>query len=150
MTTERHPYQVWDWGAQKKWDDFADKCGFYAFSGEQFNEGLKKFNATAEDVALIGCGCFVLKKDMDEFHKMTKEIDEDFQKGLKDPAFVFDMFRYELANHEYCITCDYAETLEACGLTWEQVKNNPMWMKELHKATCDYLDAVEEWEAVAK
>lgn len=33
---------------------------------------------------------------------------------------------------------------------WEQVKNNPMWMKELHKATCDYLDAVEKWEAVAR
>lgn len=49
------------------------------------------------------------------------------------------MFRYELANHEYVITFDIDDTLDACGITFEEYRANPMYMECMEKAKKDYL-----------
>ena len=45
---------------QKEWNDFPM---FFAFSQEQFSEGLKKFNVTKKDIYSIESGGFIRKSD---------------------------------------------------------------------------------------
>jgi hypothetical protein len=44
------------------------------------------------------------------------------------------MFNYELGNHEYCITHDLTDTLDALGLTLEEVNADPMMADALKRA----------------
>lgn len=39
-------------------------------------------------------------------------------------GFIFDMFDYELSNHEYIITYDTADTIDALGLTMADIEKN--------------------------
>jgi len=54
-------------------------------------------------------------------------------------GFIYDMFYYELANHEYCITYEYDETFDALGLTEEQVLADKRLLHGLKKAEKEYL-----------
>ena len=49
-------------------------------------------------------------------------------------GFIFQMFRYELANHEYSYTGDLAETLDALGITTDEVNASPALLNGLHLA----------------
>ena len=49
-------------------------------------------------------------------------------------AYLFQMFRYELANHEYNYTGDAEETLDALGLTYGDVNNSPAMRAALNAA----------------
>ena len=49
------------------------------------------------------------------------------------------MFIYELANHEYCITYDLEETLNALGLSVEEINADERLLHGLNKAIEDYL-----------
>ena len=40
-------------------------------------------------------------------------------------GFIKDMFLYELANHEYCITYELDDTLYALDLTLEEIEKDP-------------------------
>lgn len=50
---------------------------------------------------------------------------------MKDFDFLKSAFRYELANHEFCITYELDDTLDALLLTYEQVNSDPV-MKKLY------------------
>lgn len=60
-------------------------------------------------------------------------------------GFIYDMFLYELANHEYCITYDYEETFDALGLTEKQVNADKRLIHGLQKARKDYLKNSSEY-----
>lgn len=111
----------------------------FAFSNEQLEEGLRKLKSKREDVLSIGGGGIIRKSDKHEFLEMLKRHDREHKELLKNPDYVYSMFRYELANHEYCITYDYEDTLSACGLKMADIERNPMFQKQLEKATRDYL-----------
>ena len=49
-------------------------------------------------------------------------------------GFIFDMFRYELSNHEYSYTGDLGETLDALGFTLEEINARPPLLNGLHMA----------------
>ena len=49
------------------------------------------------------------------------------------------MFLYELANHEYCITYELEDTLEAVGLTIQEVENSKALKHGLVLAKREYL-----------
>ena len=55
---------------------------------------------------------------------------------LENPKYLVDMFKYELANHEYGYTYDLEPTLEACGLTEEDIENNSDLNKKLLTVVC--------------
>jgi len=81
---------------------------FFSFSTEQFNDGLKKFNLSADDVKFCGAGLYATDKGftkIDEFYKeQRKEIGEKC-----DPQKVYD---YEYDNHECSYTNDDTAPLE--------------------------------------
>lgn len=60
-------------------------------------------------------------------------------------GFIKDMFLYELANHEYCITYDLEPTLDALHLSEDDVLNDEKLMHELKLAKAEYLKSHSEY-----
>jgi hypothetical protein len=55
------------------------------------------------------------------------------------------MFLYELANHEYCITYDLEDTLDALALTVDEINADPRLLHGLEKALKQYLKDTESY-----
>ncbi len=108
----------------------------FAFSNEQFKEGMEKLGLTVNDtdkIYSIHGGGFILKTDSKKLANMYlrhgKEFDNAVKSDIDGKGFIFQAFMYELANHEYCITYDVTDALQALGFTMEEVNSNPI-MKE--------------------
>ena len=117
----------------------------FAFSDKQLKEGLDKLGVSSKsEVISIGYGGFIRKSDKQKFIEMNERHENKKKELMKNEKFVYQMFRYELANHEYVIRRDYTDTLDALGLTMDDINNNPMWKKQLIKARDDYLKKLLE------
>lgn len=117
-----------------------------AFSKEQFAEMMQKWGLTENDtdkILSVGYGCFIRKCDRERFQEMNARFKKEMQDAIAadktGDGFICDMFLYELANHEYCITYDYEETFDALGLTEEQVNADKRLLHGLQKARKAYL-----------
>ena len=127
---------------QKEVNDFP--FGF-AFSNQQFTEMMEKFGLKETDtdkIYSIGAGGYIRKSDSNAFDEMfkrhRKEIEDEIEKDKKGTGFIYSMFSYELANHEYCITYDLEPTLDALGLTLDKINENQNLVNGLKKALKDY------------
>lgn len=136
---------------QKQVDDYLSKCSFFAFNEKQFREGLQKLGI-AEDqtgvlVRLGDTGGYILKEKAPGFKELMDKLDREKQDALQDPEngyqFAYSMFYTELANHEYSWTGDTWETLDALGITEEDLNRAPMLQKALEKAKQDVMRAEE-------
>ena len=58
---------------------------------------------------------------------------------MQDKNYVYNMFRYELANHEYCVREEDEDTLQSLNLTIEDVNKNNLLKEQLMKAKKDYM-----------
>lgn len=91
---------------------------FWAFSNEQFAEGLKKAKETmqeGEKITDIGAGGFMPSKNVNALIKGTKEIERAFKKAIKDAKARQEHIIYELNNHEAFYTGEIEDTLDALG-----------------------------------
>lgn len=128
---------------QKEMDAFALGA---AFSNEQFEKMMNGWGLTANDadkICSIGGGCFIRKSDKEAFFNMLKRFKDETNAAIAadktGDGFIYDMFYYELANHEYCITYEYDETFDALDLTEEQVNADKRLLHGLNKAEKAYL-----------
>lgn len=127
---------------QAEFDNFPIK---FAFSREQEKKGLEELGlASANEAIGIGGGGFIRESDKQAFYDMLEKFDKEHTQMLENPKYVVDMFKYELANHEYGYTYDLEPTLEACGLTIEEVNNNLILKKGLAAALEEYENYEEE------
>lgn len=117
-----------------------------AFSNEQFEKMMQDWGFTVNDtdnICSLGAGCFIRKSDKEAFFNMLKRFKDETNAAIAadktGDGFIYDMFYYELANHEYCITYEYNETFDALGLTEEQVKADKRLLHGLNKAEKAYL-----------
>ena len=116
---------------------------FFAFNQKQFEEGMQSLGLKPTDTKKIyklgNTGGFYRKSDSAAFHEMfrrhTKELEDAITSDPTGDGFIFDMFDYELANHEYNYTHDPEPTLDALGLTMEQVRAEPRLFHGWKKAT---------------
>jgi hypothetical protein len=114
----------------------------FAFSNKQFEEAMAEWGLTPKDTdklyMLGGTGGFYLRTDAEKIQNTLEKIEKEkklaIQQDKTGNGFIFNMFNYELANHEYCITYDTSDTLDALGLTDEEVNNNPALLHGLKKA----------------
>ena len=109
----------------------------FAFSDKQFDEMMEKWGLDPEKdldkIYRVPGGGFIQKKDHEHFHEVldrhnaemeaAKAADED------GTGFLYQMFKYELDNHEYGYTGDFEDTLDSLGLTWEEVAASPRLLK---------------------
>lgn len=126
-------------------EDFNKLPLMFAFSDEQFNEGLKKWGLTdtPEDlkkIVSIGCGGFMRKCDIPllENHNQTYSEENMMFWMYNNFKFAYQAFKYEMSNHEYYYTYDLTDTLEALNLTIEKIYNNTLLKIALLKAKADY------------
>ena len=117
-----------------------------AFSKEQFAEMMQKWGLTENEtdkIISIGYGCFIRKSDRERFDEMNARLNKEMQDAIAadktGDGFICDMFYYELANHEYCITYDYEEAFDALGVTETQVNADKRLLRGLEKARKKYL-----------
>jgi len=132
---------------QKEFDAFPIAAAFF---NQQFESMMEKWGLTVNDtdkICSIGGGCYIRKADKDALialiNKTATEQKNAIAADTTGDGFIFDMFVYELANHEYCITYDLEDTLDALGLTPEEVNADELLKHGLNKAIKYYLKNYE-------
>ena len=82
------------------------------------------------------CFCYVAdKKIVEDAYKYLNALEESFQ-ALQDNEDAFrKMIRYELGNHEACITCDYRDALSSLGMIFDNLSTTKqrIVLEELNK-----------------
>ncbi|MDE6388929.1 MAG: hypothetical protein K2L82_14105 [Lachnospiraceae bacterium] len=138
MEVKTETYSQMSFRHQKEIDEFPIGA---AFSNKQFEEMMQKWGLKATDtkeILSLGAGCYIRKSDEPAFTEMMKRHSREMEEAVKaDQAgdgFIFQMFRDELNNHEYGYTGDESDTLEALGLTLEEIENNPALLAGFNKA----------------
>lgn len=103
---------------------------FWAFSNAQLTEGMTKLNAEPKDLISIGHGGFVLKSHYQEWKDLLARHSNEMKQHRRNKKNFLEALVYELKNHEYCITGDETDALDALGL---DIKDVP---KDLLKKAC--------------
>jgi hypothetical protein len=110
----------------------------FAFNQAQFDEMMTKWGLTPDDtdkIYSIGGGGYVRKSDAEAMHKMFERHELERKMARKHgDDYLFEMFNYELANHEYSYTQDLTDTLEALGLTMDEINADPRMADALKRA----------------
>lgn len=111
----------------------------FAFSDKQFAECMAELGLAPTDTDKVcglggGTGGFCRKEDMPALQAMFKRQRRERSEAMLDQQFAYQAFDYELGNHEYSITWDEVEAVEALGLTIEEVDANPMLRQCLNRA----------------
>lgn len=104
----------------KRQDDtnnlFTDLGVFWAFSNEQFKEGLAKAKLEeGEKLVDIGAGGFIPKHNIDALTQGMKDIENTFKAQIKETKAREQHILYELNNHEAFYTGDTESTIDALG-----------------------------------
>lgn len=133
---------------QKEYNAFADRCTFAAYDSQQFNEGMARLGLDPEKdldkLCQITVGVFLLKDHEKDFYALGKRFAAE-QQGAIDAdttgeGFIYEMFLYELGNHEYGYTGDLADTLDALGLNIGDVNASPRLKHGLNLAISKVLE----------
>lgn len=85
--------------------------------------------------------CYVKDEDIIKIQKKYMYNIETEYKKLKENNDTFrEMIKYELGNHEACITCSYEEALDSLGLRFEKLpeEKQKIVMEELKKQIDNY------------
>ena len=113
----------------------------FAFNRDQFVDGMRKLGldpSETDRVCRISAGGFCrlddvsMLKDMFKRHKI--ELQRAIEKDSTGEGFIYDMFRYELNNHEYTVTYDYTDALHSLGMTEQMLLSNKKLLHGLNLA----------------
>jgi len=115
---------------------------FFVFSNEQFEEGMKKLGLTKFDINQIykfgNTGGFYKRTDSERLCEMLQRHEKEMQDAIDADStgegFIYEMFNYELADHEYIVTYDISSTLDALDLTLEDIKKDERLQRGLKLA----------------
>lgn len=109
----------------------------FAFSEKQFNEMMIKWGLKPTDIReilSIGGGGYIRRSDADAMKEMFARHEAEHKAAMQDDEYLYEMFDYELANHEYGYTGELTDTLDALGLTMDEINANPMMADALKRA----------------
>ena len=118
---------------------------FFAFNQQQFNEGMLSVGLNPDDTAAIykigRTGGYFRKSDSKRFEDMMRRHGDERQKSIDGDTtgdgYIFDMFFYELCNHEYGYSGELSDTLDALGLSIDEINASPKLKYALNKAKID-------------
>lgn len=114
----------------------------WAYSKEQLTDGMKKLGVESEEeLCFLGAGLgggIIKKTDKQRFLDMLRSHRKERADAIADDktgdGFIYDMFLAELNAHEYGYTCDYEDTLDALGYSYEDLENDPRLKHGIEKA----------------
>lgn len=115
---------------------------FFAFNNEQFEKGMKSLGLNPDDIkeiySLEGTGGYYRRSDNDRLKEMFARHEKERQEAVETDktgnGYLYDMFLCELANHEYTYTMELEDTLDALGLTYEDIEKSKPMKRALNKA----------------
>lgn len=120
----------------------------FCFSEEQYKEmmrkwGLKEDHTDDDKICFLskeypGLG-FIRKCDIPAFNELNKRQREEEKIFNEKKKNLIEMFEYEMANHEYCITYNQEEVLEACGIDKKEFVENKTIREAFAEARKSYL-----------
>lgn len=123
----------------------------WAFNNQQLEQGMRELGlnpSQTNEIVGIGGGGFIRRSDRQAFIDMFKRQNAEQKAALAaqktGDEYAYQMFLHELGNHEYVITGDLSDTLDACGLSAEQINNDPKLRKALARAIKDYMEATDQ------
>lgn len=136
---------------QKEFNAFPIKA---AFSEEQFREMMTNWGLNANEkgdlakVTNLFGGVYVQKKDLPALREISKRHKDEFEAAVAadqtGEGFIYQMFYYELCNHEYGYTGDVSEAIEALGFdTIEEVFADERLEHGLKMAARDIMESEE-------
>lgn len=135
---------------QRHQEEFNKIPLMFAFSSEQFEEGMGKWRLTTDDtdkIYKIPGGGYIQKKDShllsDIVKRHARELEDAINADETGDGFIYQMFKYELANHEFGYTWDLEYTLDAIGMTLEEINVTPKLNYALNKAVDEFRDKEE-------
>ncbi|MDD3029868.1 MAG: hypothetical protein PHS57_06285 [Alphaproteobacteria bacterium] len=114
----------------------------FAFNTQQFEQGMRDLDLEPTDTdkiyKLADTGGFYRRTDASTLHEMFDRHASEMQAAVDGDqtgdGFIFQMFDYELANHEYGYTGSIESTLDALDLAVEDVNKSPQLLHGLQKA----------------
>lgn len=116
----------------------------FAFSNEQFAEGMAALGLEPTDTDKVykaPGGGFYRREDSRRLKEMMDRFDRELAETIAadetGDGFIYEMFLYELDNHEYGYTMDRSDTLDALGYTAEEILENPRLKRGIEKAVTE-------------
>ena len=115
---------------------------FFAFNNQQFDEGMRSFGLNPGDTDKIyklgSTGGFYRRTDSERlfemFFRQAQELSTAIENDATGDGFIYEMFNYELANHEYIVSGNVSSTLDALGYTFDEINKNKKLLHGLKKA----------------
>ena len=115
----------------------------FAFSHDRYLERLAAWNITEEEakagaIVGIGNGGFIRASDRDlvisTFERIADEEAAAIAADQDGTGYIYQMFLYELNNHEYSYTGDIDDTLDALHISNKDLAENPALLAGLNAA----------------
>ena len=115
----------------------------FAFSHDRYLERLAAWNITEEEakagaIVGIGNGGFIRASDRDlvisTFERIADEEAAAIAADQDGTGYIYQMFLYELNNHEYSYTGDIDDTLDALNISNKDLAENPALLNGLNLA----------------
>ena len=135
---------------EKQQKAFNDIPVWFAFGIDQFEKKLSELGLTMEqakeEIVNIGAGGYCKKADYILYKQFCDNTDKEMKEALQRFDFAVDAFKYEMANHEFCITNDYADVVAAIGLTEDEILGSTRLLEALKEATRLYKQGQQEME----
>lgn len=106
----------------------------FCFGEEQIRKKFEELGLDREKdldkiVVIKETGGFVLKEDAPALKEMLDRHSREMEEAIADDksgnGFIYEMFLYELNNHEYGYTYDASDTLRSLKLTLKQIEASP-------------------------
>lgn len=131
-----NPYLTLKEKHQKEINEFP--FGF-CFNDQQYNEMMANWGLTPEDtdkIYSIGGGGYIRKSDSEAMNEMFDRHEREVEAARTENKndYLYHMFNYELANHEYGYTYDATDTLDALGLTMEEIEADERMLEAFKRA----------------
>ena len=116
---------------------------FFACGKQQFEEKVKQLGiAPGEKIVSLSACSYLRKSDEANYLQLCKRHKQERQDAVAadktGSGYIYQMFRYELSNHEYGYTGDLSDTLRFLGLTESDVSENKALARGLKKALSHY------------
>lgn len=124
----------------------------FAFGDKQFREAMQKLgldpSETDKVCSIYGAGDILLKSDVPAYLEMTKRHQKEMEDAIAadgtGEGFIYDMFDYELSNHEYGYTQDPSDALDALGISWNKLGSDDRLLHGFKKACKDQTEWFDE------
>ena len=88
----------------------------FSYDLKELNKILEKLGINSKEIVSVGMNGFIRKSDVPAFNKMFDNFKDEYIKTIEHEKYAYELFNYEMMNHEYIITFKDEEILSDCDV----------------------------------